>query len=329
MLTLALLVAVAVNPDKPVSVPAGAPDITVVRQDADKRVDVLFDGQPFASLRFTDDVKKPVLFPVRTARGTIITRGWPLEPRPDEATDHKHHVGYWLNYGDVNGVDFWGNSGGGGNKGSVQLRAVQTARGGKGRGDVAIAADWVKPDGSVVLREATTFTFSGGRDRRVVDRATTLTAASGPVAMPDNKEGMLGLRVARALEHPGDKNPSGTGRYRSSEGIEGEAVWGTRGRWLMLTGTLDGGEPVTIAIFDHPKNVGFPTYWHARPWGLFAANPLGQKVFSKGKQVLGYAIPAKGTTRFQYRLLILSRHAKPDEVEAEYQRWARGPLYVR
>jgi hypothetical protein len=304
-----------------------APPVTVTREDAARRVDVLVDGRPFTTLRFSDDVMKPVLFPLRTARGGIITRGWPLEPRPDEATDHKHHVGYWLNYGDVNGVDFWGNSGGGGNKGSVQLRKVEAARPGKqtgkGAGAVAFAADWVMPDGSVVLREATTFTFGGARDRRVVDRTTTLTAANGPVSMPDNKEGMLGLRLARALEHPGGKNKAGTGHYRSSEGVEGEAVWGTRGRWLMLTGTLDGGEPVTIAILDHPKNAGFPTYWHARPWGLFAANPLGQKVFSKGKQVLGYSIPAKQAARFQYRLLILSRHAEPQDIEAEYKRWAR------
>jgi hypothetical protein len=313
----------------PAPAPAAAagdavPAVSFTRDDAARRVNVLVDGQPFTTLRFSDDVKKPVLFPLRTARGGIITRGWPLEPRPDEATDHKHHVGYWLNYGDVNGVDFWGNSGGGSNKGSVQLRKVEAARGGKGKGELAFAADWVMPDGSVVLREATTLTITAARDRRVVDRTTTLTAAGGPVRLPDNKEGMLGLRVARSLEHPGDKNKTGTGHYRSSEGIEGEAVWGTRARWLMLTGTLDGGEPVTIAILDHPKNAGFPTYWHARPWGLFAANPLGQKVFSKGKQVLGYAIPAKQSARLQYRLLILSRHVEPQDIEAEYRSWAQA-----
>src|SRR5207247_59942 len=108
------------------------------------------------------------------------------------------------------------------------------------------------------------------------------------VPFTDNKEGLIGMRVARGLEQPSttpekfvdDKgrvtavplldNTGVTGKYRSSEGKEGDAVWGTRGRWTMLTGTVDT-TPVTLAILDHPRNPGFPTYWHARGYGLFAA----------------------------------------------------------
>jgi hypothetical protein len=282
-----------------------------------QRVEVLVDGKPFTEYRWTADVKKPVLFPLRTAEGAIITRGWPLEPRPDEATDHTHHVGFWFNYGDVDGTDFWGNSSAikdPSKKGIIAHRKLRSLSG----GELAVESDWLTPAGKVVLQEQTTFTFGGGPGRRVVDRVATLTAVNGPVTMPDNKEGTLGLRLARSLEHPDEKNPAGTGHYRSSEGIEGKDVWGTRGRWLMLTGKLDD-RPVTIAILDHPGNPGFPTYWHARPWGLFAANPLGQKALSKGKETLDFKLPAKGTARFAYRLLILSRHARPEEIEAEYR----------
>jgi hypothetical protein len=87
----------------------------------------------------------------------------------------------------------------------------------------------------------------------------------------------------------------------------------------MLTGTAEDGKPVTIALFDHPGNPGFPTYWHARTWGLFAANPLGQKALSGGKETLGFKIPAKGSATFAYRLLILSKQARPEEIEAEYR----------
>ena len=41
-----------------------------------------------------------------------------------------------------------------------------------------------------------------------------------------------------------------------------------------------------LLILDHPKNPGYPTHWHARGYGLFAANPLGAKVFSDGKDQL-------------------------------------------
>jgi hypothetical protein len=307
--------------------------VTLVRNEAQQRVEVLVDGQPFTTYRWTADVKKPVLFPIHAEGGGLVTRGWPLEPRPDEATDHRHHVGYWFNYGDVNGVDFWGHSQSAkpdptpetakkSNKGTVVHKAIRFARTSGARGELGVSADWVAPDGSVLLREETTFTFLATHGQRVIDRSTTLTAASGPVDMPDNKEGTLGLRVGRALEHAGDKNPQGTGRYRSSEGIEGEAVWGTRGRWMMLTGALSPEAPVTIAILDHPKNPGHPTYWHARPWGLFAANPLGQKALSKGKETLGFKLAKGQSATFSYRLLILSRPATPAEMQSEWTAFA-------
>jgi hypothetical protein len=300
------------------------PVVQIVPHEAEARVDVSFDGQPFTSYRWDPTLKKPLLYPVRTAEGTIVTRGWPVEPRPGEPTDHPHHVGFWLSYGDVNGVDFWGNSTGLSPdqqraKGTIVHRRIEQVRSGEqGRGALTVASEWVRPGGGTVLRERTAYAFAGAAGRRVVDRVATLEAAGEAVALQDNKEGTLGLRLTPALEHPSAQNPQGTGLYHSSEGREGGAVWGTRGRWLMLTGMVAGG-PVTIALLDHPTNPGHPTYWHARTWGLFAANPLGQKALSGGKETLGFSIPAGKSARFAYRLLILSHRATPAEIEAEYQ----------
>jgi hypothetical protein len=308
---------------------AGAlPLVTVVTKEAEQVVEVLMDGQPFTTYRYTADLKKPLLLPIRSERQGIVTRGWPVEPRADEATDHPHHIGFWFNYGDVGGVDFWGNSTAlapeaARGKGAVVHRAVRGARGGPGRGELEVSSDWVGPTGATAVHEETRYVFSGAPGRRSIDRIALLTAPTGPVKMPDNKEGTLGLRLARALEHPGSKNPTGTGRYRSSEGIEGEAVWGTRGRWMMLTGTLagEGGGPVTLAILDHPGNPGYPTHWHARPWGLFSANPLGASALSQGKTTMAFVLPAGAPTRFAYRLLVLTGHARPDQIEAEHRRF--------
>jgi hypothetical protein len=173
-----------------------------------------------------------------------------------------------------------------------------------------------------VLREQTRFVFGAADGRRSIDRIARLEALTAPVTFSDNKEGLVGLRLASPLESPSKKNPSATGQYRSSEGTTGDAVWGTRGRWVMLTGKLDG-QPVTLALFDHPKNPGFPTHWHARGYGLFAANPLGQKSLGKTEPAFDFTV-AKGTpARFAYRLLILSREATPADVEAEYQRFIK------
>jgi hypothetical protein len=86
----------------------------------------------------------------------------------------------------------------------------------------------------------------------------------------------------------------------------------------MLTGTVDQ-EPIALVIFDHPKNTGYPTYWHARGYGLFAANPLGQEVFSNGKEKLNFTLEPKQSVTFRYRLLILSGPTTPDQVETQYR----------
>ena len=118
-------------------------------------------------------------------------------------------------------------------------------------------------------------------------------------------------------------NTGVTGQYTSSEGLKGDAVWGTRGRWAILTGTVES-ELVTLVMLDHPTNPGFPTYWHARGYGLFAANPLGQKIFSEGKQELNLTLEPGRSATFRYRILILGGTAKPDAVEREYRAFTQG-----
>ena len=148
------------------------------------------------------------------------------------------------------------------------------------------------------------------------------------------------MRVARGLEQPDDKpeiftdesgkpatekvvdNAGVTGQYVSSEGLKGDAVWGTRGRWTLLSGTVDG-EPVTLAILDHPSNPGFPTYWHARGYGLFAANPLGESIFTEGKKELNLTLEPRQSTTFRYRVLILGGSIPPADIEKEYVAFAR------
>jgi len=317
--------------------------IEVVPDEAGRRVDILVDGQPFTSYIWPSTVKKPVLYPLRTARGTVVTRGFPLAPRPGERIDHPHHVGMWFNYGSVNGFDFWNNSDAikaldAPKMGTIVHRAVTGSKNGQDQASLSVEMDWINGKGSVILKEATTFVFRIGKDVRIIDRLTTLTAQAEPVVFNDDKEGVIGIRVARSLEEPSKKpevftdaagrpttvatldNSGVNGVYLSSEGKKGEEVWGTRGRWVILTGSVEK-EPVTLELFDHPQNPGFPTYWHARGYGLFAANPLGQKVFSNGKEELNFAIQARAKAQFRYRFAIVSGRSSPEEAEAHYKRF--------
>jgi hypothetical protein len=300
----------------------------VIEKPAEKKVEILADGELFTAYIYPDNIAKPVLYPLLTASGKRLTRGYPLEPVAGERVDHPHHVGHWLNYGDVNGLDFWNNSEAIPEErkdryGSIRHSEVVNTAGGKGEAQLEVKTEWVTPGGDVLLDESTKFVFTQSGNTRIIDRTTTLTARDQKVEFKDNKEGMIAIRVTRALELPADKpeiftdaagNPTEVktldntgvmGNYLSSEGLEGNDVWGTRAKWVKLYSQIEG-EPVSITIMDHPGNVGYPTYWHARGYGLFAANPLGQKVFSEGKEELNFVLEPGASVTFQYRIALHS-----------------------
>jgi hypothetical protein len=309
-----------------------AQTVKLVRNDAERKVDVLVGGQFFTSYIYPDEkiLKKPVLFPIKTAKGATITRGYPLAPRANERTDHPHHVGLWLNYEYVNGLDYWNNSTAiPADKrlekyGLIRHTGISKAKNGK-VGKLDVTADWVEKDGTgnIILKEKTNYRFSGKGDVRIIDRTTTLTAAVDEVALNDVKDGMLAIRVTRELELPSDKpdvftdangietkvpvvnNEGKVGKYHSSENINGEAVWSTRGKWMNLSGKI-GSEDVAVAMIDHPKNINYPTYWHARGYGLFALNPLGEKVFTNGKKTLNLKLKKGESVTFRYRVVVKS-----------------------
>ena len=86
--------------------------VILTPNETEKKIEVSIDGKPFTNYFYPgpDVLKKAVLYPLLTAQGTEITRGWPIKPRTGERVDHPHHVGMWLNYESVNAHDFWNNS---------------------------------------------------------------------------------------------------------------------------------------------------------------------------------------------------------------------------
>jgi Methane oxygenase PmoA len=321
---------------------ATAERIRVLPNEAERRVDIMIDGQPFTSYMWPTTLAKPVLYPLRTATGVVVTRGYPLEPRPGERTDHPHHAGLWFNYGSVNGIDFWNNSDAikpedKHKMGTVVQRKIVTMKSGSERGELEVETDWVAADEKILLKEHTLLVFRGGPKFRSIDRITTLQAQGDKVVFEDDKEGLMGMRVARALEMPSDKpeifldasgrpttiakldNTGVNGAYLTSEGKMGDAAWGTRGRWCNLSGRVDG-QPVTITVFDNPGNPNFPAYWHARGYGLFAVNPLGRTIFTNGKEpALNFTLAAGEKVTFRYRVLISSDIATSEGTEAAYR----------
>ncbi|AKP49619.1 DUF6807 domain-containing protein [Cyclobacterium amurskyense] len=319
--------------------------IKIEIKDGEKKVDVMVAGELFTSYIYPDNVMKPVLWPVISPDGNMLTRSYPMINKAGDRTDHPHHVGIWLNYGDVNGLDFWNNSEAipaskKDGYGSIFHQSIEKTKSGKGKAILVTKSLWKAPDNTSMLEEKTSFSFKAGKDIRIIDRTTELTALIDEVKFTDNKEGMFAIRVAREMELPSEKpttlmdshgvetkvdkmdNTYVKGDYKSSEGITGGDVWGTRARWMELASEIKG-EQVSLIIIDHPENPGYPTYWHARDYGLFAANTLGQKALSGGKDELNYSLKKGETATFKYRVVVASEHLSEDEINALADEYAK------
>ncbi|MDB5231772.1 MAG: hypothetical protein JWN76_2577 [Chitinophagaceae bacterium] len=299
----------------------------IIEKKDQKQVDVLYNKKLLTAYCYYDSVRKPILFPVNTVDGVTVTRGFPLASRAGERTDHPHHNGIWLNYESVNGLDFWNNSTAIALEkrnmyGTIYHQKIINKQTGKDNASLTTTAIWVRPDKKILLNEQTTFLFSVRGNDFIFDRKTTLTATDTTVYFKDTKDGMIAIRVARELELPSKEKSnfvddkgnittvaaSGndvTGMYYGSTGLKGDSVWSSKGPWTILTGKKDG-KDITIAMIDHPSNVGYPTYWHARGYGLFAANPLGRKIFSNGTEELNFKLMPGQSTTFRYRFIIHS-----------------------
>jgi len=299
-------------------------NVQVVQSAKNNTIDVLIAGKPFTSFLYPDTLEKPVLYPLRAANGTIVTRGFPLDPKTGDPTDHPHHIGLWFNYENLNGLDFWNNSYAIPQDKKNQYgwirtdKIIETASG--KTGILVYHANWTNQQKGVILEETTRFEFSGDIRHRVVERTTTLKA-NKDAFFKDAKDGMLGLRVAHELQMPttedqkfiddkgnvtivkGGTDNVPTGNYLTSAGKTGNDAWSSRGVWCKLYGKMSN-DSVSIAIIDHPKNPNYPTFWHARGYGLFAANPLGEKIFTNGKSEKNLTLKKGESVTFKYRIVI-------------------------
>jgi hypothetical protein len=292
------------------------------------RIAVEINGQPFTTLFFGADANKPYLYPLRSASGKAVTRSFPMEMVEGERRDHPHHRGLWFAHSDVNGIDFWANENSqkGSKTGRIVLRKILETKGGQSSGSIAAAFDWLDPAGHSILNETRRMVFYAEPKQRAIDFYITLTPA-GPVTFGDIKDGLFAIRVAPSLEEQADGAPAApqrTGHIVNAAGARGEAeVWGKRAPWADYYGEVDG-EKLGIAILDHPGNPRHPPYWHARGYGLFAANPFGVREFERDKTKDGSLTLAPGQTlRFRYRVIIHSGDAASAGIQAQFEKYAQ------
>ncbi|MEO8027350.1 MAG: PmoA family protein [Bryobacteraceae bacterium] len=290
---------------------------------------VEIDGKPFTALYYGGDHPKPYLHPLKSAEGTVVTRGFPMENIAGETKDHPHHRGVWLGYGFINGFNFWENESAykETNKGTVVPSKPPKLKSDGKVGVITGYYDWLNPEGSAIMNETREMTFYLHKTLRVIDFDVLFTAQT-KVEWGDTKEGFFAIRIATELQEA-----KGTGHMVNAQGQEGEKlIWGKPSEWVDYSGTV-GKEKVGIAIFDHPSNLNFPTRWHARAYGLFAANPFGKAEFegAKGGGRGTSAVPASSyvmqpgqTLRLRYRIVVHPGDTKSADIAKLYADWTKG-----
>jgi hypothetical protein len=153
---------------------------------------------------------------------------------------------------------------------------------------------------------------------RWIDFDITQTDSEGSVKFGDTKEGNFAQRVADSIRVEAKKG----GKIVNSEGQVDAAAWGKQAAWVDYHGPIDG-QTVGIAIFNHPSSFRFPTYWHVRTYGLFAANPFGVRDFTGDKTKDGSYVLLKGDSiTLRYRVFLHKGDEKTGKVAENYALYA-------
>ena len=294
-----------------------------------RQIEVSIDGKRFTTYYFDPDIAKPYLMPLRTASGAIVTRGFPVrndvsKGDPKAPSFEPHQRPLYFGHGDFDGIDFWQepvfdryySDHGHQAYGHMVLKNIEEA---PSQGDAAtVRARFTlnDPNNRVIAEEAQSFTFRGDSRTRTIDCEFILYATNGPLDIGDTKEGTFGIRLAPELSAP-------HGRMINSKGAEGEkAIWGKPADWVDYEGVLSG-KPVGIAVFDSPSSFRHPTTWHARAYGLFAANPFGIREFTRDPAKDGsWTVPEGKSVTFRYRVLIHEGEFGPAAISAAYNKYA-------
>ena len=297
-----------------VSACAAGADIKFV-QDTNK-IDILIGGNLFTTYRYGSELTKPILYPVKSPSGILLTRRFPFEIIPGESSDHPHHTGIFFAYDKVNNDGFWNNT-----TSPPQVKHIKTTK--MEDGQFSTISHWVGKSGKRLLEEKRDMVFSAEANQYAIDFNITLTAQDEKIVFGDTKEGMFAIRVADWLSEE-----KGTGKYLDSKGNIGEPnIWAKKADWVRLEGTKDG-KTIGIAILNHPASACYPTYWHARGYGLFSANPLGQLDFLKGRNVenpqpLNFTLQPHQSALFKFRMIIYEGQNPADNLEREFQNFAK------
>jgi predicted dehydrogenase len=285
-----------------------------ITQEPDK-INVLVNDKPFASYRFGAGLDKPILLPIYSPSGFMITRGWPVLQIEGETQDHPHHKGLWFAYRKVNDEDFWLEPASEAHIEHIKTTNAQTT---ENSAIISTVARWIDKDGGELLEEKRDMTFTANANEHIIDFDITLTALDKDVVFADHKDGLFAIQLADWL-----RETTGTAKYISSNGDDTtEKIWGKQTDWVRVQAEQNN-HTIGVAVFCHPSSFGFPPYWHVRSYGLVAANPLGKFIFETTRGVenakqRNLTLSPNQSCFFKFRLIIHEGPMSADDIDKKF-----------
>ena len=316
-----------------VASPAPAGELKLESRDKNIHgIAVLIDGKLFADYVIGNG-PKPYVWPIVGPTGKEMTRAYSMKYVEGEKTDHPHQRSFWFTHGEVNGIDFWAESPGDGSPvagakegkpaftghGSIVHREYLKTEVVDGAGVISTRNDWIGPTGKKVCEDVRTLVFRDLGDSRSIDFDITIKATDGDIRFGETKEGSFGVRVPTVMDV--DHKPTG-GKIVTSEGKTDKEAWGTRAPWVDYNGDI-GGDHLGIAVLNHPSSFRYPTRWHVRTYGLFAANPFGATSFDpKTTDESGATVKSGESITLRYRVIFHKGDAESADIAAAFKAYA-------
>ena len=296
-----------------------APPVEVVKRDGADALDVVIAGEPFTTYTYSNNNRKPYLWPVLSEGGVGVTRDWPMGEKV-ATEDHVHQKSFWTAYGDINGVDCWAETS---ERSGYQHSDAVAGGSGGAYGWITAKNTWQDKDHNPVIAEAREYRFyNTPESMKMVDVKVTFTAAYGEAKFGDTKEGgIVSLRMHDAIL---EKN--GAGVITNADGLKGmQACWGKPSVWCDYSGAFEGAGVRGVAVFDNPANLRHPSRWHVRDYGLMGANCFGLSHFTDGAENGDFTLKNGESLTFAYRVYIHSGDAEQARVADRYADYVAPP----
>jgi len=288
--------------NKPETLVAKVPLLQVIPQP-DGQLSLERDGVELARYHYGRQARRPFLFPLRGPSGHGLTRlGHPHDPY-----GHRHHLSVWISHHDVDGVDFWSDTG----AGRIVHQRVDRIVDGEDECSFSVTNHWIAGEREVLLVERRVIRLDAlpdGEWRLILD--LTLTAPNHPVKLGKTPFGPLGVRVAKTM---GVRDGGGTIR-NSAGGVNESGVFWKPARWVDYSGPVSNTLSEGITLMDHPDNPNHPSIFHVRDDGW-----MGPSLTFNGPRTIAPHSPL----HLRYALYIHRGIPQPPQLEAQWKEFAK------